>query len=122
MYTDDFLRPLPDDFAQLLQGFGQNIVARQRLKHEEVNCDYLPRALRQDLEKAGPLGMLSLIRALIISGLFTRELLLRQAGGICSGALLELFEELLDEFEGPDPLRDCWNVRSDGYYIVNVTY
>lgn len=122
MNTDDYLRPLPDDYANLLQGFGQNILARGRLKHEEVDYNYITRALQQGLEKAGPLGMLSVIRALVISGLFTREMLLRQVGGICGEALAELFEELLDEFEGPDPLRDCWTVRSDGYYIVNVTY
>lgn len=121
MYTDDFLRPLSDDFAHILQGFGQNIIARARMKHEDFYED-IPRALLQDMTKAGPLGMLSFIRALIISGPFTRDLLVRQAEGICSGTLMELFEELLDEFEGSEPLRDCWHVRKDGYYFVNVTY
>ena len=121
MHTDDYLRPLPDQIASQLQGFGQNILARGRLKHE-LDDNHIARALEQDLKEGGPLGMLSLITALIGSGSFTRELLLRQAGGICTAAQLVLFEELLDDFEGSDALRDCWTVMSNRNYRLNFEH
>jgi hypothetical protein len=116
MNADKWFRPLPDEFQALETGFGTNVVIMVLLmiaRHQDL--EHLQTTIADDLALEEAQGILSLISALINLGEFTRNELLEIGTSLCGDLTSDLFEELLDQFEGQEPYRPKW-FRKQGRY------
>lgn len=120
MDTDDWLRPLPHEFEKLETGLGKHVLSRILLTYARPGeKKMLTQSVQEDLAWAGPQGVLSLIRALLGLGAFTREEMMEFGTAICGPRLTDLFEELLDLFESGPCWRDLCSRDGHGRYQLS---
>ena len=119
MHTDDWLRPY--GVEELETALGKNVLSRILLIDTRPEDEKLLRGtVEDDLARSGPQGVLSLLRTLIDLGEFTRDELLELGTKICGSRSANLFEKLLDMFEG-STRSDLWSRDKWGRYSFSYS-
>lgn len=118
-----FIEPLSRNFDRLLLGFGQDLLERaESIKFKRQEVEMARCALHRDSEIAGAQGIISLIRAMIEEGLHSKKEIIEKGVAVCGPAMADLFEEVLELFDGSDCLRNMWYAMPSGHYRLTTIF